>query len=899
MIEKTKNLIRKLVFSETLALDARVLNMVCCFGLLATICATVARIVEKVPFAAIAVMIVMAVTLAALMVVANKYQAHAIGALVVLLGLNQVMFPIVFFLNGGIDSGMTAYFALAVVLVFLLLRGKPRVILLCLTVLTVSVCFYVNYRYPGTVFPLTMFQRRIDHIQSLFVTGFFIGFVTVFLDKIYLLEKRKAERAGDEIAKQDELLHMINTVSSILLTSGDEQFEEMMGRGMEVMGKGVDVDRLYIWKNCRDEGGMRYKLFYKWERDVPARQLASKQMDYYYAATIPDWEETLLAGECVNGPLGSLSPAARERLAPYGILSILVTPVFLQDEFWGFASFDDCRHAREFTEDEVDILRSGALLMANAVVREEMTKSLVQAREDALSSTRAKSDFLANMSHEIRTPMNAVIGMTAIGKAAADIGKKDYCFEKIEDASAHLLGVINDILDMSKIEANKLELSDVGFEFEEVIQRVVNVIMFRVDERRQKLVLRLDKGIPSALVGDDQRLAQVITNLLGNAVKFTPEAGTITLGANLLKEEGGVCAIRISVADSGIGISEEQQARLFSSFAQADSNTSRKYGGTGLGLVISKRIVEMMGGEISVESELGKGSTFTFTARLRRDAREHAGALRRGVRLDSIRLLAVDDTPSLLEYFTDVAKRFNIACDTACGGEAALALVEKGFYTIYFLDLEMPGMNGLELARRIKALDAEHAVVIMSYAADWDQVRAAGQDVACEFLPKPLFPSSIVDCVNKCLGLQQLVSDEPDKAGAPDDFERFRVILAEDVEINREIVLSLLEPTNLRIDCAENGAEALRLFSENPDRYDMVFMDLQMPEMDGYEAARRIRALDVPAAKRIPIVAMTANVFREDIEKCIAVGMDGHVGKPLNFEEVLAALRKYLLDSTP
>ncbi|MDR2771022.1 MAG: PAS domain-containing protein, partial [Clostridiales Family XIII bacterium] len=290
------------------------------------------------------------------------------------------------------------------------------------------------------------------------------------------------------------------------------------------------------------------------------------------------------------------------------------------------------------------------------------------AREAAEAASRSKSEFLSNMSHEMRTPMNAIIGMTSIGKMSGDIERKDYCLNKIEDASTHLLGVINDILDMSKIESGKFELSPDVFKFEKMLQKVVNVINFRVDEKHQNFSVHIDKDIPETLIGDDQRLAQVITNLLGNAVKFTPECGSVRLDAQLLQEENGVCTLQIEVRDTGIGINEQQQARLFSSFEQADSSTSRKFGGTGLGLAISKNIVEMMGGRIRVESRLGEGATFSFTVCVRRGEEERRSLLDASVRPDNMRMLAVDDAPEILEYFEAVSRRFGIACDLAPGG---------------------------------------------------------------------------------------------------------------------------------------------------------------------------------------------------------------------------------------
>ncbi|MDR2357302.1 MAG: response regulator [Oscillospiraceae bacterium] len=521
---------------------------------------------------------------------------------------------------------------------------------------------------------------------------------------------------------------------------------------------------------------------------------------------------------------------------------------------------------------------------------------IVEARLEAEAASRSKSEFLANMSHEIRTPMNAVIGMTAIAKGSAEPERKDYCLEKIEEASAHLLGVINDILDMSKIEANKLELSFEEFNFEKMLQKVVGVINFRADEKHQDFTVYIERQIPVNMIGDDQRLAQVVTNLLSNAVKFTPEGGVVRLDARLLGEDGGVCTVRIAVKDTGIGISREQQSRLFGSFQQAESSTARRFGGTGLGLAISKRIVEMMGGEIWVTSEPGEGAEFAFTVRLKRGAGEQRSVLGPGVNRENLRVLAVDDAADIREYFKEIMQRFNISCDTAaCGDEAVDRIARDGAYDVYFVDWRMPNMDGVELARKIKENSARNCVVIMISASELgiieNEAREAGVD---RFLQKPLFPSAIADCLNECLGVSGKDADEDTRQGEAESFAGYTLLLAEDVEINREIVLALLEPTRLDVDCAENGVKALEMFRRQPERYDMIFMDVQMPEMDGYEATSRIRALDAPRAKEIPIVAMTANVFREDVEKCIDAGMDDHVGKPLDFDEVMVCLRKYL-----
>jgi PAS domain S-box-containing protein len=527
------------------------------------------------------------------------------------------------------------------------------------------------------------------------------------------------------------------------------------------------------------------------------------------------------------------------------------------------------------------------------IVTNDVTE-IEEARKKAEQASMVKTNFLSNMSHEIRTPMNAIIGMTSIGAAATNIEKKDYALNKIQSSSTHLLGVINDILDISKIEANKFTLSISEFAFEKMCRRVVDVINFRVIEKNQKLTVFIDPDIPHILVGDEQRLAQVIANLLTNAVKFTADEGAIRMDVKLESEKNSVCTLRISISDSGIGITPEQQSRLFSPFVQAEASTSRKFGGTGLGLVISKNIVEMMDGNIGVQSELGKGSTFYFTACLARGKGEQKKLLNADMNLENIRILAVDDDPDILAFFTETAEQIGVTCDTTRNGLDALAMIaESGQYNIYFIDWNMPEMNGIALADAISEKGMTNAVIVMMSATDWSFIQEDAQKVGItKFLSKPLFSTAIVDCINECLGIQpQETGDQSDKMP---DFEGYCILLAEDVEINREIVLALLEPTNIKIECAVNGIEAVDMFTANPEKYGMIFMDLQMPEMDGLTATKSIRESDIPRAKEIPIVAMTANVFVEDVEKCLEAGMNGHIGKPLDLNEVVDQLKKYL-----
>ncbi|MCL2840536.1 MAG: ATP-binding protein, partial [Defluviitaleaceae bacterium] len=736
--------------------------------------------------------------------------------------------------------------------------------------------FEWTYRIPSTgeLIPCEMTMVRINYHDKFVISG-------------YMHDLREHRNLIEQIEHRGHLLYTVNSAANILLQAETEEFEGALFRSLSMMARAVNVGRIFVWAYHQNENNKYFTQIYEWMGDLNTFQRQNKRIyNYKDAAGI---EAPLLRGLFVSGHANKLSDDVRDCLQLSNTLSYLMIPVFLQGKMWGLVGFGDMRSERDFSESDESILRSGGLLVANALLRNDMTRDIKEtatklqavitnytgiiwsvdsdekitlfdgltmsrlgiipefyegkylnevpkrqhdfnlveharktfkegpqawtvklkdyifsartapvydtkgnitnivgsiddvttsielqerletALYEAQSANRAKSNFLSTMSHEMRTPMNAIIGMTNIGSEAKQLERKDYAFERISAASNHLLGVINDVLDMSKIEAGMLSISNEPINLDHIISKVIDVSTFLMEEKSQRFEINISSEIPTVIVIDSQRLSQVLTNLISNAAKFTPEKREIRLEARLLDKNATACKIQFDVIDQGVGVSKEHQSTLFESFVQAEASTARKFGGTGLGLAISKHIVELMGGEIWIESELDKGATFSFTI--------------------------IADIPSEDELD-------NIQC--------------------------------------------------------------------------PAHPSSEVF-----------------------EFPGRTLLLAEDIDINREIILAMFENTGLKIICAENGEEALRIFSETPEVFDLIFMDVHMPLMDGYEATRKIRALPHACAATIPIIAMTANVFREDIEKCLESGMDAHLGKPLDFEAVRDTLKGYSIPANP
>jgi signal transduction histidine kinase/DNA-binding response OmpR family regulator len=568
-------------------------------------------------------------------------------------------------------------------------------------------------------------------------------------------------------------------------------------------------------------------------------------------------------------------------------------------EYYEMLRMAGVRHPGERDDNLVHKVGVGFTVI-DTEMRESMAKNraLAEALAAAEDASRAKTAFLSNMSHEIRTPMNAIIGLNniAMNEPSASEKVKEY-LARIGTSASHLLSIINDILDMSRIESGRMAIKSEEFSFAKVLEQVNTIISGQCRDKGLKYDCQTSGDVRDYYIGDDMKLRQVMINILGNAVKFTPKGGKVSFAIEPVAQFDGKTTLRFKFRDTGIGMSKEYLPKLFDAFSQEDSSSTSKYGSTGLGMPITKSIVELMNGNIAVESEKGKGTTFTVTVTLLDSDRTSELGEDGMVHPDDMCVLVIDDDPVACEHAQIVLGQVGIRCEKALSGQDGIEMVRlrqarREPYNLILVDWRMPEMDGVETTRQIRKVVGHETPVIILTSYSWediaDEAKIAGVDT---FVAKPLFVGTVMDEFQEAFKKKntRLEYETADLKGR-------RVLLAEDVAVNAEIMMMVLSMREIEVDHAQNGRIATEMFAGHVSGYyDAILMDMRMPEMDGLEATRAIRAMDRTDAKIIPIIALTANAFDEDVQRSMQAGLNAHLSKPVEPEALFRTLEGLIM----
>ena len=731
----------------------------------------------------------------------------------------------------------------------------------------------------------SIIQSLLTVAAMLVMFGFIIG--QTRRNNRLLLEQETAEAANR--VKQEELEHRLALQEKLL---EEERHREQQDKMITTLA--ADYWSVYYLELDKDEG-----VCYQAHTDLDSPGFKVGEHFTYLSAV------TAYANQYITEPyreefLRFIQPdSIREGLKRQRVISHTYMVKRHGKESYETVRFARVRQADDQDEQHIDSV-GACFVDVDADTRSTMEQQ--QALSDALAAaedaSKAKTAFLSNMSHEIRTPMNAIIGLDSIALNDPDISQKtrDY-LEKIGASAEHLLGLINDILDMSRIESGRLTLKNEEFSFQKLLEAINTMFSGQCQDKGLEYQCHINSEVDDYYIGDNMKLRQVLIIILGNAVKFTPAGGKVELQVERTAQFDGKSSLRFTISDTGIGMSREYLPRLFDTFSQEDSSTTTKYGSTGLGMAITKSIVELMNGHIDVESEKGIGTTFVVTVTLSDSGRTDMSG-EEEVLPNEMTVLIVDDDPVACRHAQLVLEKAGIASELASSGKQAVDMVKLRHarmepYNLILVDWKMPVMDGVETTRQIRAEIGHESAIIILTAYRWDDVLEEALEAGVDsFLPKPLFAAAVLEEFKSALKRKDIPAK---KQQAKADLTGRHILLAEDMDVNAEILLMVLQMREIHADRAENGKKAVELFAAHPaGYYDAILMDMRMPEMDGLEATRAIRAMDRDDAKTIPIIALTANAFDEDVQRSMQAGLNAHLSKPVKPELLFETLEELI-----